>query len=960
MEQEVTRQIFLRLVTLGEGVEDTRRRVLRSELEAIARHSQSSADSQEAMSGVGESASSLVGGADIIDMFGTARLLTFDRDAATRSPTVEVAHEALLREWQRLRAWLEASRDDIRSQRLLARATVEWLRADKDESYLLRGARLSQYEGWARASSVVLTGDERTYLENSVASREVRQVEDKARRQRELETARALAETEQARAAAESKRAEEQAGAALRLRRLVIVLVGLLFVAAALAVLAEQERDKAEELARISRSRELAAASIISQNTNSELSLLLAIQALSTAETNEAEQALHMALLTSRVRQRLVGHETALPRVAYSPDGRLIALYAAGEDLATIWDAASGRKLHELPVSRCCWGIYFDDAGQRLAAVEPGMNFNITLWDTDTGERLERFSLPVFISEIGGYYLHPDWSRAAIFLTDGTLSVWDIESGTQLFDLPGHSGFVELEYSKDGRRLVTYDNPDGLVIVWDALTGELLRRFETGQFINDHAVSPDGRWLALAVDAGEAGWEVHVWDVDAPQDDDVVSPSARLTGHPETIRLIDFSADGRMVASASRDGTARIWDRETGELLFVLPHGTHVRSVVFHPAGHSLLTSDLNGVARVWDITPQGSSEHLGLVVNDGLVFDADISPDGQTLVTGGTAKLWDLATGTLLQTLIGHGDMVMSVAFDPDGRRVATASLDGTARVWDTATGVELYRLEAHGDESPAWTGLSGVLSVAYHPDGDRLATAGTDRTARIWDSESGEQLHVLEGHTAGLATVAFSPDGNYLATGQASGTDLNVEALPTTVRLWDTETGQGMFFFNSGHGQRVWGLAFSPDGNFLATVGTDAAVRLWALDFDAGRAELRETLTSHTNTVIGVAFSPDGRILATATPDEVRLWDVGPLYDSSDAGAIGELFVLPGGAALAFSPDGSELITAGRDGLMRAYLLDTAELLSFAQTRLTRWWTEAECRQYLHVTNCPDGISE
>ncbi len=148
---------------------------------------------------------------------------------------------------------------------------------------------------------------------------------------------------------------------------------------------------------------------------------------------------------------------------------------SAFEDLATLWDAASGRKMHEIPVDRCCWGLYFDDDGQRLAAAESGESFSLAIWDVVTGEKLESYPLPIPVSDLGSYYLNPDWTRVAVYLQDRSLAVWDIQEGEQLFDLPGHADadLVELEYSKDGARLVTYGWPDGVVIVWDAHTGEL-------------------------------------------------------------------------------------------------------------------------------------------------------------------------------------------------------------------------------------------------------------------------------------------------------------------------------------------------------------------------------------------------------------------------------------------------------------------------------------------------------
>jgi hypothetical protein len=184
-EQSAAHQMYLRLITLGEGVEDTRRRVLRSELEALndpsIHHPQSAVQI-------------------VLDVFGRHRLLTFDRDPVTRGPTVEVAHEALLREWPRLREWLNESRADVRLQRLLAEDAAQWNAAQRDASYLLIGAHLEQFEGWVLSTPVSLTTAERAFLDASLMERDRQRAAEAERQRRELETAHQLAETERARA----------------------------------------------------------------------------------------------------------------------------------------------------------------------------------------------------------------------------------------------------------------------------------------------------------------------------------------------------------------------------------------------------------------------------------------------------------------------------------------------------------------------------------------------------------------------------------------------------------------------------------------------------------------------------------------------------------------------------------------------------------------------------------------
>ncbi|MGH8902876.1 MAG: AAA family ATPase [Egibacteraceae bacterium] len=370
---------------------------------------------------------------------------------------------------------------------------------------------------------------------------------------------------------------------------------------------------------------------------------------------------------------------------------------------------------------------------------------------------------------------------------------------------------------------------------------------------------------------------------------------AVLHGHEDSVYGVAWSPDGKCLATASRDGTARVWEADSGEKLLVLRgHEDVVQRVAWSPDGECLATTSNDRTARVWDAVR--GDELLVLRGHDDWVWGVVWSPDGKHLATTSedhTVRVWDAACGAELFAVHGHEDAVWGVVWSPDGQRLATASRDGTARVWDAAYGRELLVLRGHHD----W-----VQGVAWSPDGQRLATVSHDRTARVWDATCGEERLVLRGHEDSVWGVAWSPDGQRLAT--TSGDH--------TARVWDVVHGRALFVLH-GHHDSVYGAAWSPDSQRLATVSRDRTSRVW----DAALGEERLVLRDHEDWIYGVAWSPDGQRLATASRDgTVRVWDA----------ALGEeLLVLRGHEAglmgVAWSSDSKRLATASRDGSARIW---------------------------------------
>jgi WD40 repeat protein len=320
-----------------------------------------------------------------------------------------------------------------------------------------------------------------------------------------------------------------------------------------------------------------------------------------------------------------------------------------------------------------------------------------------------------------------------------------------------------------------------------------------------------------------------------------------LRGHSSGVDGVAFSPDGKRLATASWDHTAKVWDVESGkELLTLRGHSNGVYGVAFSPDGKHLATASSDHTAKVWDV--ESGRELLTLRGHSDSVDGVAYSPDGKRLATASgdhTAKVWDAGSGKELLTLDGHSDVVDGVAFNPDGKRLATASWDHTAKVWDAESGKELLTLRGHSDR---------VYGVAFSPDGKRLATASSDHTAKVWDVESGKELLTLRDHSSGVYGVAYSPDGKRLATASSDH----------TAKVWDAESGKELLTLR-GHLSGVYGVAFSPDGKRLATASDDYTAKVW--DMESGKELL--TLRGHLSGVYGLAFRPDGKRLATASRD-------------------------------------------------------------------------------------------
>jgi len=742
----------------------------------------------------------------LIERLISVRLLLSDRRRVEghdeEAVVVEVAHEALLRQWPTLTAWLDEAAADLKALEATRRAAGEWRKNNHQADWLTHtGDRLRTAEALRRRPDFdrLLGADGIAYLEAC------RRRDDQAQAEREAQTRRVA-------------RAQRRTWALLAVIAVILLGAGTWIV--------QETRAVARQSSLVLAASAQTANDAGFHDRALRLALLAAREGWLSPAAPEAEAQLARAAFASPLIAQTT-HDRFVTSAAFSSDGRRV-VSASVDGTVRVWNTATGKTLAELKHAGAVYTAALSPDGQRVAASD---DHTAWVWDTTTKEVLTRVQLH---DRVISASFSTDGRQVMSVLNTGVARRWDAATGKTLAEINlAHPLFYTASVSSDGRRVVI-SSKDGYVQVFDAATGQGLTQVELHASVNSASFSPGGRWL---VTSGADG-TVRVLDAAKRRilakmryDDKGLSAS--------------FSPDGRWVVSTSDDGIVRVWDPWLEQPVTEIKLPSQVLCVVLSPDGRRVVSGSLDGTIRVADVL---TGQTLAEVTHSGLVESAAFSPDGRRAVSGsqdGTVRVWDTATGKSLAE-IKHQGSVNSASFSPDGRRVVSASADGAVVVWDSSTGKSIASLKHNGE----------VTSATFSPDGQQVVSATPGDTVLVWSAQTGRVVTEIDDEF-GSSNVSFSPDGQQIfgtapvatlkwnaATGKLLSKIRNdsnltsaslsadhrrlvgLQALGGTTLVQDTATGQTLAQLR--RDGEVRSVFLSKDGRRVVT-GAEQTIRVW-----------------------------------------------------------------------------------------------------------------------------------
>lgn len=741
----------------------------------------------------------------VVDAFIAARLLTGGEVGG--EATIQVAHEALFREWGPLRSEIEAGQADLRRRAELERLTKEWQEADEPASYLLRGDRL--HEALALDPEILDTPTKR-FLE---LSRDAERVEVEQRTDAVAERVLASIRDDPEGALLLAVATIDE-GAPTPAARAALTAA---LTASRLSGILDDHGDNVRAVAwspdgtRLATGAEDGYVRVWNVDTDEEpvvhatgsapravawsrdgttLAAGLADGSVWIGDPDEGDGTVHRY------------HDDTVNAIAFAPDGRIAT--ASHDRRAGVWSPGGDEPVRYFDHPEHVRGVDWSRDGRRLATA--CLDHNVRIWDADAPDDQAPVVLSGHRERVEGVAWAPVGNCLASVSADRRGLIWDTDRRAVIARLDRHDGWVQaVDWSPDGRRLVTASR-DGRARIWSSVGEEIAELRGHAHWVHSVSWSPDGRRIAT----GSYDRQARLWDASP------LHAHADLREHSGPVQALAWSRDGTLLASASHDRWARVWDVDGASEVAAFEHQARVHDVEWSPDGARLVTGAADDRGHCWSMDTR--EEVVTLESHGQWVEHVAWSRDGARIATGsndGTARVWDAATGDCLRTL-EHGAWVWGVAFSPDGRRLVTGSQDQNARIWVVDGEEEPLVLDRHR----RW-----ITDVAWSPDGLRVATASVDRTAIVWDALKGEPLGVLRGHTKDVQSVDWSPDGRRLATASDDG----------MARTWDAETFEELTV-PCVHKAAVLSVAWAPSGDRLATGAADGSMQVW----DVAEADL------------------------------------------------------------------------------------------------------------------------
>ena len=779
--------------------------------------------------------------AGVLDRLTAGRLLSARRTAGgAEDSLLELAHESLIVNWDRLARWIDESREELAVLRELSEAARLWERRGRRQEEVWQGEALAEAWRTVIRATTEVPADVRRFLEHG------------RRRERRLQARR---------------RARLVAGGAL------LASVAVAAVVVALVMVGQKQK---EQLQRAEAQRESARSAMLGGDLlEARAKLRASLETADSAQTRllwwrlarnpmvwrrtvgapvwstayspdgklvaaaVADRSIHLYdPRTHELHRRLRGHKDQVLAVAFSPDGRTVAS-GSWSGAVWLWDVATGEGR---PVKGAhggaVWAVGFGPRGRLLATAS--YDQTAAIWEVASRRRVTR--LEGHSSGIYGVAFHPRGDRVVTGSYDHTVRVWDVSTGAVRRVLRGHEGAVhKVAVSPDGKRVASA-GADRTVRLWDFATGRQVHALTGfGAEVSGVSFSPGSRLVAT----GSYDRSVRLWDAATGRQ------LQRLEGHTAGVVSVSFSPDGKLLASGSRDRSVRLWRVGQRQQRPWSGHTASVWCVAFSPDGEVLATGSRDGTLRVWDA---GTGRQLKVKqAHEGGVLAVAAYPRGRLLASAGGDKmvrLWD-SNFRQERVLSGHRSEIYALAFSPDGRYLASGGYDKRVLVWDLESRAQAATLAGH---------TGNVYGLAFSPDGKLLASSSWDRTVRLWEVGSWAPRRVLTGHGATVYGVNFTADSKRLVSGSADG----------TARVWDIATGQGRVLgrFKG----RVYWLDVHPRLMRVGLPVADGTARV--TDLDGGR-EL--VLQGHRGEVNAFRFGPGGGLAATGGDDgTVRVWEM------------------------------------------------------------------------------------